>query len=185
MGCSMGGSLCMDFALAFPERASALIMVCSAPSGLMLDVEEGEPFAALNVQIEAASESGDIDRANELEAQVWMDGTRPASDPTPPAAREKMLQMNLLALQHQLLGLGKRLPNIAPLAGERLHELKLPVLVIVGQYDEPYSLAAGEAMAAQIAGAQKIVLNTNHLPSIEQPERFNEIVSAFLTALPR
>src|SRR5688572_4798230 len=34
MGCSMGGGLAMDFALASPSRVKALIMVGSGPSGL-------------------------------------------------------------------------------------------------------------------------------------------------------
>src|SRR5574340_583674 len=34
MGCSMGGGLAMNFALEHPERARALIMVGSAPTGL-------------------------------------------------------------------------------------------------------------------------------------------------------
>src|SRR5690349_18309153 len=34
MGCSMGGGLAMDFALTYPSRVQALIMVGSGPSGL-------------------------------------------------------------------------------------------------------------------------------------------------------
>jgi 3-oxoadipate enol-lactonase len=33
MGCSMGGGACMNFALEYPQRADALIMVGSGPGG--------------------------------------------------------------------------------------------------------------------------------------------------------
>src|SRR5689334_24017318 len=38
MGCSMGGGLALDFALTYPSRLKALILVGSGPSGLELDV---------------------------------------------------------------------------------------------------------------------------------------------------
>ena len=38
VGCSMGGGLALDFALAHPPRVRALVMVGSGPSGLDLDV---------------------------------------------------------------------------------------------------------------------------------------------------
>ena len=45
MGCSMGGTLAMDYTIAHPGAVSALIMVCSGPSGLRLDVEAPAKFA--------------------------------------------------------------------------------------------------------------------------------------------
>lgn len=44
-GCSMGGGLAIDFALAHPSRVKSLIMVGAAPSGLELDVPEPPKFA--------------------------------------------------------------------------------------------------------------------------------------------
>ena len=38
MGCSMGGGVAMDFALTYPSRMKAIIMVGAGPSGLKLDV---------------------------------------------------------------------------------------------------------------------------------------------------
>jgi pimeloyl-ACP methyl ester carboxylesterase len=45
MGCSMGGGLAMDFALTYPSRTRALIMVDSGPGGLELDVPAPSKFA--------------------------------------------------------------------------------------------------------------------------------------------
>src|SRR6185503_9512168 len=55
MGCSMGGGLAMDFALAYPARARALIMVDAGPSGLKLEVEISSKFADAEKAFEAGN----------------------------------------------------------------------------------------------------------------------------------
>jgi pimeloyl-ACP methyl ester carboxylesterase len=67
MGCSMGGGLAMDFALAQPSKVRALIMVDAGPSGLELDVPTPAKFA----EAEQAYTAGDLDRVAELETQIW------------------------------------------------------------------------------------------------------------------
>lgn len=90
--------------------------------------------------------------------------------------------MNRLALAHEAKGLGKRLPNIQPPAAQRLHELKLPVLIIVGAHDIPYMLAAADHMAEHITGAEKVVIqDAAHLPNMDKPSEFQRIISACLS----
>ena len=60
----------MDFALAYPSRVKALIMVGSAPSRLELDVPTPPKFA----DAEKAFEAGDLDLVAEIETQIWFDG---------------------------------------------------------------------------------------------------------------
>jgi pimeloyl-ACP methyl ester carboxylesterase len=176
MGCSMGGGLAMDFALARPNRVKALIMVCSAPAGLDLDVPEPPIFD----EIEQADKAGDLDRVADLEVQAWFDGDRPTAQVNP-AMRELAYEMNYIALTHDAKGLGKRLPNSEILASERLSELEIPVLVIVGANDIPYTHAAAEYMEANIRSAHKAVIeDAAHLPNMDQPAAFQRVVEEFL-----
>jgi len=69
MGCSMGGGLAMDFALARPSMVKALIMVASGPSGLKLDVPPHPSAEAA----EAAYNEGDL---------TWWPSWRPRSGMT-------------------------------------------------------------------------------------------------------
>jgi 3-oxoadipate enol-lactonase len=63
----------------------------------------------------------------------------------------------------------------------RLHEIKVPVLVIVGADDVATSPAMAEAIHAQIAGSQLLVLpSAAHIANVEQPEGFNEALQDFL-----
>jgi pimeloyl-ACP methyl ester carboxylesterase len=182
MGCSMGGGIAMDFALTHPARVRALIMVGSGPSGLELDVERPAKFA----EVEKAFDAGDMDRVAELETQIWFDGTDRTPEQVNPDMRALLYEMNRLALTHEARQLGKRLPNTQTPAFDRLSDLDLPVLIVVGSHDTPYILAAADYMTEKITSARKVVIeDAAHLPNMDQPHEFQGIVKEFLESLPR
>jgi 3-oxoadipate enol-lactonase len=180
MGCSMGGGACMNFALDYPDRADALIMVGSGPGGFSYPEWSPSP---LDEEMEAAFQKGDLERVNEVAMQIFVDGKGRAPNQVNPALRKKVYDMNMIALRNQKL-LGKDVPPPIP-AAERIRELQLPVLIVIGDLDEEYILRAGNFMAANIPGARKIVIHgTAHLPNMEFPKEFNAHVQEFLDSLP-
>jgi pimeloyl-ACP methyl ester carboxylesterase len=71
-----------------------------------------------------------------------------------------------------------------PPAIGRLAEITVPTLILLGDRDEVNIGAIAALLAANIAGAQTIVLpETAHLPNMEQPEHFNRVVLQFLHSL--
>ena len=177
MGCSMGGGLAMNFALTQPSMVKALILVDSGPPGLELDLPEPGKLE----QAEQAYKQGDLDRVAELEIQVWFDGMGRTPEQVNPAMRQLAYEMNRTALSHEAKGLGKRVPDTEVPAVERLSELTVPVLVIVGDQDIPYMLAAADYLVAKIPSAQKVILaDAAHLPNMDQPDEFQRIVTEFL-----
>ncbi|MCL4559147.1 MAG: alpha/beta hydrolase [Chloroflexi bacterium] len=177
MGCSMGGGLAMDFALAHPAMAKALIMVGSGPTGLKLDV----PLPAKYEQAEEAYKAGDFDLLAELETQIWFDGEGRTPAQVNPAMRKLAYEMNRNAITLEAKKLGKRLPDTHLSAAGRLGDLKIPTLVIVGTHDTPYILAAADYMLGKIPSAQKAVIaDAAHLANMDQPEEFQRIVTTFL-----
>ena len=180
MGCSMGGGLAMDFTLTHPSRVRALIMVGSAPSGLDLDVPAPAKFA----EVEKAFEAGDLDLVSELETQIWFDGMGRTPEQVDPEMRKLLYDMNRQALAHEVKQLGKRLPNASVPAFDRLSDLKIPVLIILGTHDTPYILAAADYMVERIPSAQKVVIeDAAHLPNMDQPEEFQAVVTNFLNRI--
>ncbi len=177
LGCSMGGGMAINLALAQPSRVKALILVGSGPNGLELDVPEEPRFA----DVEAAFEAGDLDRVCELETQIWFDGVGRTAEQVDQAARQLLWDMNRLAVGHAAKNLGDEQPDLEPPATGRLGEIQVPVLVVVGLNDTVYIRAAADYMVDHIANARKVMMeNAAHLPNMEKPEEFRRIVEAFL-----
>lgn len=180
MGCSMGGDLAMDFALTYPERVKALIMVGSGPSGWELDVPAPSKFA----DAEKAYESGDFDLLAEIETQIWFDGMGRTPDQVNPTMRKLLYEMDRLALSHETKKLGKRLQNSQIPAFDRLESLNIPVLIVVGSHDTPYILAAADYMKEKIEFAHKITFeDAAHLSNMDQPQEFQKAVEKFLSSI--
>ena len=63
---------------------------------------------------------------------------------------------------------------------DRLGELELPTLILSGRHDESTPAVSG-ALQRGIAGSQWVVFeDSSHVPHVEEPGRFLEVVSRFL-----
>jgi pimeloyl-ACP methyl ester carboxylesterase len=61
----------------------------------------------------------------------------------------------------------------------------MPTLIITGEYDLPYVLRRAQELAKHIPNTQQVMIpDAAHVVSMEQPERFNQHVLAFLQTLP-
>jgi pimeloyl-ACP methyl ester carboxylesterase len=176
----MGGGSTIDVTLEHPDMVDALALVCSSPAGLKLDVQPPKEYAL----IEEAEKNGDWDRINELEMQLWFDGQGRTAQQVNATARAKALAMNRVALEHERKNLGSQKPPLQPPSVERLAEIKIPVLVVIGDCDTPHAQGAAEYMTAHISGARKAVMNNAaHLPNMEAPDVFNQILTDFLESV--
>lgn len=74
----------------------------------------------------------------------------------------------------------------AQLALRRLNEVRVPALVLVGEFDIPDVHAHAGAINAGIIGSRRdIIPKAGHLVPIEQPTLFNTAVYDFLKSLSR
>jgi pimeloyl-ACP methyl ester carboxylesterase len=179
MGCSMGGGLSIDYALAHPDQVAALILVGSGPAGLELEAAWPDELFA---QSEAAFEAGDVDRVAELDMRIWFDGDGRGRDEVNSQARRKACEMARLVTEHELKGIGKhvRKPGARP-AAERLPELSMPALIVIGENDLPYLKLAADFMCANLPAATKLLIpDAGHLPNMEHPDLFRRAIQDFL-----
>ncbi len=177
MGCSMGGGLVMNFALTYPSKVKALIMVDSGPMGLELDIEEPAKFK----EVEKAYDAGNLDLVAELETQIWFDGLGRTPSQVNPVMRKLAYEMNRNDLTLDAKQLGKQLPDVQVPAANRLNELHMPVLAIVGDQDKPFAVAAADYMVEKIPSARKaIIKDAGHLSNMDHPDEFQQIVTTFL-----
>ena len=181
VGVSMGGGLTLDYTLEHPDRVTAIVAVGAAPSGGEPTAEQKAEMERIFAPVEEAEKAGDIERANDIEVHIWVDGIGRTPEQVPADVREKVRMMNLESWRRQdELKQGKPLP-LDPPAARRLGEIRVPTLVIVGDEDLPDLIGAANIMAAVIPGAEKAVMHgTAHAPNMEKPEEFNRLVLDFL-----
>ncbi|MHC4517366.1 MAG: alpha/beta fold hydrolase, partial [Planctomycetota bacterium] len=72
----------------------------------------------------------------------------------------------------------------SPPAIQRLSEIQVPTLVIVGDHDVTDIVGVAHTLAGQIAGARKAVIHgAGHHVNMEQPEQFYRAVTGLLKNL--
>jgi pimeloyl-ACP methyl ester carboxylesterase len=176
VGCSMGGGAVLYFALEYPERVGNLVLVGSAIGGFGPDFGPPKEWD----ELVAADEAGDLERVSELEVRMWVDGPNRAPEDVAVPIRDLVREMNLIALQTEAAGLGEEWEPEPP-AADRLHNIHAPTLLIVGDEDQPRIFAAADLLERELPNERKVVMHgTAHLPNMERPEEFNELVLEFL-----
>lgn len=181
VGSSSGGHAAVDLALARPDRVCGLVLIAPAVSGAPYP-EPTERETALDEAAQRAQETGDIDRANELEAQLWLDGPTSPEGRVSGPARTAFLDMNERALRSD--DPGPSADHVA--AWPRLGAISVPTLVLVGDLDVSDLRAIGRLLAAAIPDASFSTLtDVAHLPQLEAPEVLSDVISDFIRALGR
>ncbi len=179
VGCSWGGKIALDFALAYPDMVTALVLVGTGLGGYKWTMDG---FADKAAMISAAMERDAIAEAAELEAQIWVDG-RNRTNPVKNNVRQHAIAMieNTLTRPE---GSGEQ-HTINPPAIARLDEIQVPVRIFVGEYDWPDVHTIAELLEEKLPLAEErtILLDTAHLPNMERPSKFNKIILGWLDKL--
>ena len=147
----------------------------------MLPTPTYEPeVLALEEEWEAAEERGDLATVNRMEARVWLDGPTAAEGRVQGAARDLFLEMNAQALDAD--DPGEQRDDAA--AWDRLAEIAVPTLVLVGEHDLRYIREGCAHAAGAIRDARLVELpGVAHLPHLEADERTLAEVAAFVDGL--
>jgi 3-oxoadipate enol-lactonase len=186
VGLSGGSALALDFVLAHPDRVSRVVLAAPAVGGRTWS-DDVQRFWA---EEERLLDAGDVDAAVELNLRLWVDGPRRGPDAVDPAVRAKVGEMQRRAFDLDIAAYSREPQpgphqGIEPPAIERLEDVAVPTLVVVGAADFPDVLDGAQALAERIPGARKVVLpDTAHMVNLERPEEFQALVADFLAGLP-
>jgi 3-oxoadipate enol-lactonase len=176
IGASFGGKIALDFALAHPAMIGSLILVAPGIGGY----PPSEEIRRFGDEEEAMLERGDLEGATELNLRMWVDGPL-----RPPEQVNQLVRQRVHDMQYHAFtaSIPEGVDEIAldPPAIERLSELHVPTLVLVGDHDLPQMLVLANELSMQITGAQQIIVpDVAHMLSMEQPEFFTSTVLDFL-----
>ena len=179
VGCSNGGQISLDLALEQPQRFKSLTLVGSTPSGFELG---GEPPRYM-LEMFDAMQKGAIDRSNELQIRIWLDGETREPEQIDSKLRRKALEMNRIPVSQSTFFIADTQPinPLDPPAITRLESVKCPTWVVAGSLDHPEVLRAADEMVNWIPTARKTMIESaGHVPSYEQPDTFVKLLLDFL-----
>ena len=172
-GMSSGGRLSIDFTLTYPEKVRGLVLVGAVVSGFGYTSHMNTRGGHFDPQ-----KMTDPVKVNEYfikddPYEIYSENT---------AAKEKVMKLlPFFARQNSV-----PTQPAAKVAVRSLSEIKVPALILVGEYDIPDVHAHAGVINAGIANSKReIIPRSGHLIPIEQPALFNEAIIAFLNKLPR
>jgi pimeloyl-ACP methyl ester carboxylesterase len=172
VGCSFGGRVALELALSRPELVERLVLVGAGLGRWDWSEDAQAGFAAEEEKIER----GELAEAAASQARMWL-----AAD-ADPAVRELTEAMTLRSYEQQLPVEGK-VDAVWPAvsAEQRLVEIRVPTLVVVGSEDVDDIKQMAEKLADEIPGARlETIEGAGHLPSLERPDELNRLLLDFL-----
>lgn len=171
VGCSMGGQLAIDFALAHPDVAEAIVPVAPGLSGY----EWSDPgIDALSAQVREALNVGDLETAMALQLAAWA--------PFDSGAEVDRRIREIAMANTQIFGVPDTLVEPPPSAVDRLGRLEAATLLLVGEHDVAEIHRIVDLLVERVPGASKREIHdADMLVNVRQPDVFNRVVLDFLS----
>lgn len=175
IGVSLGAVVATSFALEYPSRVEKLVLTSPGMIGMPLGTDS--LLAHYNEQMSAAYQKGDMEVYIRGFIGAWVDGHRRPDEMSLRIRSEAvaMIRENVL----------KRKPGIwpnfrqTPTQAERISELKMPILIIVGDSDmNDITMVADKYRS--IGAVVKRMSFAGHMVNMEMPGEYNAVVLGFL-----
>ncbi|WNJ87926.1 alpha/beta fold hydrolase [Bosea sp. 685] len=165
IGLSMGGTVAQSFALDYPERVRALVLVGATPHGLGEDVNVDNVLQAIEDLGVVTASQNVIERSFGKAASPELLKFAKAEVSQTPAsvARQAIASLN------------------ASDSRSRLGDIGVPTLVVVGEEDIITPPSESRVLAEGIPGSRlEVMAGAGHFPMLEQPQAFNRLLDDFL-----
>lgn len=178
VGLSLGGACAADFALAYPERIKKLVLVSAGLSGWP-DVMQLDTLSKRLFNLWDSVYRGDNhQQITETFTRLWCDG--PFRKPGDVSAAIRRYISRTVAANDWHNNRSWPVFNTNR-AAKRVHTITVPVLILAGDKDVPFIIAAAKYIHGQIKGSQlHIIHGPAHMINLEKPALFNHYLRNFL-----
>ena len=176
VGLSLGGRVAMDFALAHPERVDRLVLAAPGISGGKW-AEDGDTLWLPAARTAfAAKDSVGL-------AVAWLGSAyiRTALRDSATTAWVRQIAIDQASFWMDMIRKNDWEREAVPPAAVRLGELRMPILLLVGNDDTPYILDIARAIEASAPNVRRIDFpGVGHMINLEAREQFQKSVREFL-----
>lgn len=178
VGCSFGGKVAIDTALAHPDRVSALALFGAAVSGHLWS----EDFKELHESLFGDIDDDDLDAIAQAEVDLWVVGPDREPSELDPELLVFAAEMDRRALAAEAALDAVPIRELTQPAIGRLGEIRVPTLVGVGVADVPEIRHLADRIAAEVPQARRLpdVADAAHLLPLERPDIVNTALLEFL-----
>ena len=168
VGCSMGGGTALTFTLTHPDRVHGLVLLCPGVPGFPMPDEP-----ELDAEYDVLAAKRDVEGLAQFGLRHWA-----------AAGSDDAVAAQLRAAVPAWFDQGEYLKPDPPVY-DRLHEIQVPSVVMVGDKDRPILAAVAGATAARIPGCEFSWLpGADHFPSLREPQLVTDTILRFAGASP-
>ncbi|HDR8061450.1 2-succinyl-6-hydroxy-2,4-cyclohexadiene-1-carboxylate synthase [Bacillus thuringiensis] len=179
LGYSMGGRLAITLACLYPEYVHSLLLEnCTA--GLENEVDRKERREKDDRLADKIEREGIESFVSMWENIPLFETQKRLAENVQEAVRKERLANNPKGLANSLRGMGT---GAQPSWWKELHNLKIPVLLMNGEYDEKFFRIL-KNIEKSVSNAKFVKIDgAGHAIHVEQPEKFDTIVKGFLKTM--
>ena len=175
-GCSLGGKVAIEMAIAYPEMVGRLILIAPGMTGY--EYRDKETLAK-DAALEGLIASGKREEVADMLVNIWVVGLRRNREAVDSAVRALVRKMILDNYASVIDKFPETPPGFDIMS--RLVEIRVPTLVMIGDSDLPDMQAISQLVAGRIHGAERLLIpGAAHLPNLENSMLFNRSVIDFL-----
>ena len=169
-GYSMGGRIALHVALGLPGRVDRLVLIGASPG--IADGDEREARRRADERLAAEIEASTIEQFAARWAQTPVLAGQPPAVAAAVAADR--LRNRPVGLARALRGLGT---GALRSLWDRLPELEMPVVLVVGERDQKFRAIAGEMVASGLKHAEIVVVpGAGHAVHLEAPGAVAKVI---------
>jgi len=178
VGVSNGGRIAADFAVEYPSMLDHLVLVSPGMSGYKSSgPEEDKMWEEFDKQMkpqEIADREGRAVDAVEMDVDAWACAQTPVN-------RERIRQIALDNFHVHLENPWKLQVPPEPRTFQRLSQIRIPTLVIIGDRDVPPQILLTDNIHSHIPGSKRVLIpGADHIVNMSKPDEFNRTVLEFL-----
>jgi pimeloyl-ACP methyl ester carboxylesterase len=170
-GLSLGGYIALNAVLKYPGRFDGLILNDTQCIADTLEIKENRCIAITRIMKKGVEEYAD-----EIIKNLFAPESFTEMEDVIAAVKEMIITTPKQSLCNTLHALAERKETCT-----RLHEINIPVLIMVGKEDKITPIAAAEQMHENIRDSKlNIIQHAGHVTNLENPAAFNFQLVKFL-----
>jgi pimeloyl-ACP methyl ester carboxylesterase len=179
VGLSLGAICATDFALAHPAKVTQLVLASPGMTGWRSVMSLDSLSLHLFASGDSAEQTGDKRLYAKRFTEIWCVGPYRSYKQVDSSVTGYVYRTTLNSLGHHNR---KDWPDLDTLGDAlRLHQVRVPTLIIVGEMDLPFIRDAAAYMAQHIQRSRLVrIPSAAHMLNLETPQIFNQQLNTFL-----